>query len=53
MRRIELAKEQLRAGIASIESIAEQCGYASPTDFGRVFKRYTSLSPRTWRKKES
>ena len=52
MRRIELAKEQLRARVASIESIAEQCGYASSTDFGRVFKRYTSLTPRDWRYKE-
>ena len=50
MRRIELAKEQLRARVVSIESIAEQCGYASPTDFGRVFKRYTSLTPRDWRR---
>lgn len=49
-KRIELAKEQLCAGIMSIESIAELCGYASPTDFGRVFKRYTSLTPRTWQK---
>lgn len=52
LRRIELAKEQLRARVVSIESIAEQCGYASSTDFGRVFKRYTSLTPRDWRYKE-
>lgn len=50
LKRIEFAKELLYARIATVESIAGQCGYASSTDFGRVFKRYTTLTPCVWRK---
>ena len=52
LRRIDVAKEQLQAHILSFESIAELCGYASLTDFGRVFKRYTGLTPRNWQKQQ-
>ncbi len=50
LRRIDVAKEQLMARVLPVESIAELCGYASLTDFGRVFKRYTGSTPREWRK---
>ena len=52
LRRIDVAKEQLQAHVLSFESIAELCGYASLTDFGRVFKRYTGLTPRNWQKQQ-
>ena len=52
LRRIGVAKEQLQAHILSFESIAELCGYSSLTDFGRVFKRYTGLTPRSWQKQQ-
>jgi len=51
--RIELAKEHLHARVNSIETIAGICGYESPSDFGRVFKRYTNLTPREWQRKYS
>lgn len=51
LRRIDVAKEKLAVGAISIDTISGLCGYASPTDFGRVFKRYTDLTPREWRKR--
>ena len=50
LQRIEVAKEQLSANVNSIETIAGLCGYASPNDFSRVFKRYTGATPRSWRR---
>ena len=50
--RIEGAKEHLLANARSIESIANLCGYDSPSDFSRVFKRYTGLTPRDWQRRE-
>lgn len=50
LRRIEQAKEQLRGGMNSIETIAGVCGYASATDFSRTFKRYVGKSPLRWKK---
>jgi len=52
LRRIETAKEQLLARASSVESIAELCGYASSTDFSRVFRRYVGLSPKEWQKRQ-
>lgn len=49
LRRIDVAKEQIEARINSVGTIAGLCGYASPTDFSRVFKRYTGTTPRAWR----
>ena len=48
-RRIETAKLKLKHQIP-IETVATQCGYASADDFGRVFRRYTGMSPREWKK---
>lgn len=48
-RRIETAKLRLKHQIP-VETIANQCGYASADDFGRVFRRYTGISPREWKK---
>lgn len=53
LRRIELSKEQLRVNVMSVESIAGLCGYTSTTDFVRVFKRYTSLTPRAWQRQNA
>ena len=50
LRRIESAKEQLVAKALPIATIAELCGYSSPTDFGRVFRRYTGQTPRAWKR---
>lgn len=50
LQRIEVAKEQLSANVNSIETIAGLCGYASPNDFSRVFKRYTGATPQSWRR---
>ena len=48
-RRIETAKLRLKHHVP-IEAVASQCGYASADDFGRVFRRYTGMSPREWKK---
>lgn len=53
LRRIDFAKEQLEARINPIETIAGLCGYNSPTDFSRVFRRYAGTSPRQWRNGET
>ena len=51
-RRIETAKLRLKHHVP-IEAVASQCGYASADDFGRVFRRYTGMSPREWKKRQT
>ena len=49
-RRLEIAKELLLAGSNSIETVAGLCGYASATDFSRVFRRHIGCAPLRWQK---
>ena len=49
--RIGAAKERLRLG-EMIDDVAKRCGYTSATDFRRVFKRYTGISPLKWLKSQ-
>lgn len=49
LQRIANAKDLLGNPGIQISTIAEICGYTSPTDFGRVFKRYVGMTPRAWR----
>lgn len=50
LRRLETAKDLFGNPETPISTIAHICGYASATDFGRVFKRYNGKSPREWKK---
>lgn len=47
--RIEKAKQQLRLSNASIDEIGKNCGFASPSYFGKIFRQETGYSPREYR----
>jgi AraC-like DNA-binding protein len=48
-RRIALAAERLSAPGASIETIADELGFADRCHFAHVFRRVTGLTPARWR----
>lgn len=48
--RIVNAKRLLLTTTLKISKISEQCGFGSLTNFGRVFKRITDISPGNYRK---
>lgn len=43
------AVELLRRGDLSVDAIAAELGYDDPSNFSRAFKRWTGLSPRSYR----
>jgi AraC-like DNA-binding protein len=47
--RMALAREQLRAGEASLAAIARSLGYASEFSFAAAFKRHHGVAPGRWR----
>ena len=47
--RIAKAKEMLRHSSDSAETISQNCGFDSPSYFGKLFKEQTGLSPHKWR----
>ncbi len=47
--RIAKAKEMLRHSSDSVESISQNCGFDSPSYFGKLFKSETGVSPLQWR----
>jgi AraC-like DNA-binding protein len=47
--RMALAREQLRAGDASLAAIARSLGYASEFSFAAAFKRHHGVAPGRWR----
>ena len=48
-RRLSRAKELLSGTSLQLQEIASECGYSSPADFSRVFRRYERTAPRLWR----
>ncbi len=48
--RIEKAKQLLRLSNAPIEEIGKNCGFESPSYFGKLFRQETGCSPREYRK---
>ncbi len=49
--RMEVAKDLLRDNALTIESVAEEVGYASQNNFYVAFKQHTGLSPSEYREK--
>ncbi|MFW0717750.1 helix-turn-helix domain-containing protein [Pedobacter sp. N23S346] len=47
---IELAKEKLLITNLSVSEIAYQLGFEHPQSFNKLFKRYTEMSPNSFRK---
>ena len=48
--RVELAKQHLRRQGGSLAQIALDLGYSDQTSFCRAFRRWTGVSPRTYRR---
>lgn len=48
-RRIEVAIRLLRTTELPISQIGQQCGFESPSYFGKVFREYMSMSPKEYR----
>ena len=48
--RINKAKQLLTDGVLNITAISEQCGFASPYHFSRLFKEKTGLTPSEYMK---
>lgn len=44
MRRMDLARRLLQSGV-TVQTVAEQCGYANPYHFSRVVKRVVKMTP--------
>lgn len=51
--RLEIAKSQLESTQDNIDEITQRVGYSDTRTFRRLFKSYTSLSPREYREKFS
>jgi transcriptional regulator GlxA family with amidase domain len=49
--RLEAAKNKLETTLDNMEEITRQVGYEDSSTFRRLFKKYTSLSPREYRDK--
>lgn len=48
--RVDKAKELLRSESASIQSIGEKCGFMNQGYFSKIFKKFTSYSPKEYQK---
>ena len=48
--RLQRAMELLAKTDNKMETIAHECGFASNTDFSRVFKKYRGTNPDAWRR---
>ncbi|UQZ35551.1 AraC family transcriptional regulator [Paenibacillus sp. PK3_47] len=51
-RRVEVAVSLLRTTDLSIQEIGRQCGFDSPSYFGKVFREYMSMTPKEYRLKK-
>lgn len=47
--RASLARSYLESSRLTVEAIAERLGFSEPTSFSRAFRRWTGMSPRTFR----
>jgi AraC-like DNA-binding protein len=51
-RRVEAAVAMLRTTDLPIHTIGQQCGFESPSYFGKVFREYMSMTPKDYRMKK-
>jgi AraC-like DNA-binding protein len=51
-RRVEIAKDRLRAGDMSVTKIAMELGFSTPAYFTAVFRKRTGLTPTQYRRRE-
>lgn len=51
-RRVEAAVTLLRTTDLPIQDIGKQCGFESPSYFGKVFRVYMSMTPKKYRMKK-
>ena len=49
--RVRMAADELKMGRKSISAIGEECGFASDSYFGKIFRQYMGCSAREYRKK--
>lgn len=52
LRKIEKAKEILKAVDMPVSEVAEKCGFSDVKYFNRVFKKYTGVTPSEYKKQE-
>lgn len=52
LRKIEKAKEILKAVDIPVSEVAEKCGFSDVKYFNRVFKKYTGVTPSEYKKQE-
>ncbi|MCR4740572.1 MAG: AraC family transcriptional regulator [Lachnospiraceae bacterium] len=48
--RVRMAAEELKMSARSISLIGEDCGFASDSYFGKIFRQYMNCSPREYRR---
>lgn len=51
-RRVEAAVTLLRTTDLPIQDVGKQCGFESPSYFGKVFREYMSMTPKEYRMKK-
>ena len=49
--RVRMAANELMTSIKPIAIIGEECGFASDSYFGKIFRQYMNCSPREYRRK--
>ena len=49
--RVRMAADELKNGSSPISVIGEDCGFASDSYFGKIFKQYMNCSPREYRRR--
>ena len=49
--RVRMAADELRMNAKPIAIIGEECGFASDSYFGKIFRQYMNCSPREYRRK--
>ena len=51
--RIDLAQSYLETGQRSLDDVAALLGYSEQSSFGRAFKRWTGVTPKQYRRKQT
>ncbi len=49
LQRVDLAKELLQKTKLNITTVGEECGFGDSSYFGKVFKKYTGMTPKQYK----